>query len=331
MHKLFGWLTEAGIEPNSKTVPNYLTFIDQYEPEPVEIISFARLFYGFKSETDASLDKFGTALQKAEPSFRIGQHKHELSVLAGAELIAVIERYRNNRFGDLAALCLVCGGAQGERTGVPISELPAIAARYIEDRTSKRAQLPRAMVVDDVESSEDDELDSMKAKVGNLERELTIVGEETSMLWWLVSETSRDRKQRWKTVGSPATSIIAGKELSDLTRVIPGPVAAAAFLDRIVRLSSENSPQPVKVKEAIDGTPREWRSQYPSAPSSVVDLTPISNAIRLSLTVAQGDDWLPVFSMGTSLTADSQMQPTVLAYQTFSERLLARLAGELEQ
>jgi len=63
------------------------------------------------------------------------------------------------------------------------------------------------------------------------------------MLWWLVSEYSRDRNQSWKKVGLSATSIIAGKELADLTRIIPGPVAAAAFLDRIVRLSDSAKSQ----------------------------------------------------------------------------------------
>ena len=130
--------------------------------------------------------------------------------------------------------------------------MPDIAARYIESRTGKRASTSVGTVEEEADP-----------KIGKLERELTIVGEEANMLWWLVSEYSRDRNQSWKKVGLSATPIIAGKELADLTRIIPGPVAAAAFLDRIVRLSdSAKSPKPISIKDAIEKTPREWREQY---------------------------------------------------------------------
>jgi hypothetical protein len=194
-----------------------------------------------------------------------------------------------------------------------------IAARYIEGRTDKRAT--------DVTVSGESEVDS---KLKKLERELTIVGEETNILWWLVSEYSRDRNESWKILGLPATSIIAGKELADLTRVIPGPVAATAFLDRIVRCSdSDNSAGAIELMGAINSTPREWREQYPFESSSIVDLMPIGRGIKLSLTVAEGDDWSRVFQKGTDIVVNSKLVPRVLAYQVFLERMLSLLRGKL--
>jgi len=321
MHKLFtAWLRAAGLEPNDGTSPKHWKVISEYLPTADEIISLARFYYGFSSQGDASLDKFGTALQDADTTFSMQDHKRQMSVFAGAELIAVIERDQDARLADLAALCLVCGGAQSARADVPVPEMPKIAARYIESRTGKRASIPVGTVEEDADS-----------RIGKLERELTIVSEEANMLWWLVSEYSRDRNQSWKRVGLSATSIIAGKELADLTRVIPGPVAAAAFLDRIVRFSdSARSRKPISVKGAIEKIPREWREQYAfKAAAGVEDLAPISNAIKLSLTVSDGDDWSPVFGKGTGLEADSKMAPNVLAYQVFLERLLARQSREV--
>jgi hypothetical protein len=298
-----------------------LKVVDEYEPEPEEIISFARFFYGFGSQDDRSMDKFGTALQEADPSFLLQKRRQEMSVLAGAALIALIERDQYDQLADLAALCLVCGGAQGVRTAVPVPELPKIAARYIENRTSRRASRPAGTAEGEDES-----------KIAALERELAIVSEESNMLWWLVSEYSRDRNQSWKKVGLLAASIIAGKELADLTRVIPGPVAAAAFLDRIVRFSdSAESPKPITIKVAIDTVPREWRERYAFKPAAhLEDLAPISNGIKLSLTVSEGGDWSPVFEKGTALEASSEMLPNVLAYQMFLEGLIVRLSGEVE-
>lgn len=322
MHKLYGWLRDAGIEANVETLPQYLKVIDEYLPKPDEIISFARLFYGLGSQDDRSLDKFGTALQVADPSFLIEKHRRELAVFAGAALIALIERDQHDQLADLSALCLVCGGSQGVRVAVPVPDMPGIAARYIEARTSKRASRPIGTVEEEDDST-----------IWKLERELTLVSEETSMLWWLVSEYSRDRNESWKKVGPLAAPIIAGKELADLTRIIPGPVAATAFLDRLVRLSdSAKSPKPISIKAAIDKTPREWREQYLfKAAAHLEDLAPISNAIKLSLTVSEGDDWSPVFEKGTALETNSEILPNALAYQIFLERLMARLSEELER
>jgi GTPase-associated system-like protein len=321
MHKLYGWLRDAGIEANADTSPKHLKVIDEYVPNAQEIISFARLFYGFGAQDEGSMDTFGTALQEADPNFLPQKRRQEMSVFAGAALIALIARDQYNQLADLAALCLVCGGAQGVRTAVPVPDIPKIAARYIDDCTSKRASRPVGAV-----GAEDG------SEIADLKRELMLVSEETNMLWWLVSEYSRDRNQSWKNVGALATPIVAGKELADLTRVIPGPVAAAAFLDRIVRLSeSAKSPKPITIKLAVDKTPAEWREQYAFKPAShIEDLAPISNAIRLSLTVSDGDDWSPVFEKGTTLEAGSEMLPNALAYQVFLERLMVRLSGEVE-
>jgi hypothetical protein len=321
MHKQFtAWLRAAGLEPNDETSPKHWKVIEEYVPTTDEIISLARLFYGYSSQEDTSLDKFGMALQDADTTFSMQDHKPHFSVLAGAELIATIESHQDQKLADLAALCLVCGGAQSARSGLLVPDIPNIAARYIETRTTKR-------VSGSVGTAEE----GAEPQIQELKLELTIVAEETNMLWWLISEYSRDRNQSWKKVGLSATSIIAGKELADLTRIIPGPVAAAAFLNRIVRLSdSAKSAEAVSVKDAIEKVPSEWRQQYGfNAAAGIEDLAPISNAVKLSLTVAEGDDWSPVFEKGTGMEADSEMLPNALAYQVFLERLLARFSLEI--
>lgn len=319
MHEYFSdWHRDMGLEPNDETSPKHWKVISEYLPTAGEIISFARFFYGFDGQ-GVSLDKFGTALQDAETRFSMQQHKRNLVLFAGAELISVIERAVDDQLADLAALCLVCGGVQGVRTSVPVPDIPKRAARYIESRAKNRA----------ISNAGDEGKPDFR--ISKLERELAIVGEEANMLWWLVSEHSRDQNEPWEKIKLWATSIIAGKELADLTRLIPGPVAAAAFLDRIVRRSDlAKSAKPLSVKEAIDKTPPSWRQNYElKAASGIEDLAPISKALKLSLTVSAGDDWSPAFQKGTSLEADSRMLPNALAYQVFLERLLARLSEEV--
>lgn len=321
MHTNFAdWHRAAGLEPNENS-PKHWGVINGYEPTAVEVVALARLFYGFNPD-NSSLEGLGTALQSADPSFSMKDHTRLFSVFAGAELVSLIERLREDRITVLAALSFVCGGAQGLRTLVPVPDIPKIAARYLEKRTYERGS-------GDTEATESDEDDPRLSK---LENELSIVGEETNILWWLVSEYSRDRDQRWTSVGLPATSIIAGKELADLTRVIPGPSAAPAFLDRIIRLAANNGQglEAIEVKTSIGNIPREWREQYVFGPAILEELAPISRAIKLSLVVSDGDEWSPVFEKGTSIASNSTLAPNALAYQVFLERMLARVWKEVE-
>jgi hypothetical protein len=313
------WHREANIEPNDETSPKHWKVIEEYTPEAKEIISLARFFYGFHDPDTISLNGFGTALQDADTKFSMQRDTLLLSVLSGAELIDVIEQHDDQQLSILAALCLLCGAAQGARKSIPVPSMVKTSARYIENVASKRAS--NAIV------SEEPENDS---KLRKLESELNIVAEETNILWWLISEYSRDRAVSWKTLKLQAASIIAGKELADLTRVIPGPVAATAFLDRIMRFSdSRNSKKNIKVMHAIESTPLEWRKHYPLEHTDLVDLMPIGQGLKLSLTIADGDDWSGVFQKGTVIEANSEMKPMVLAYQVFLERMLASLGEEI--
>jgi hypothetical protein len=319
LENFYNWHRDVGLEPNDVTSPKLRKVISEYTPTPTEIISLARFFYGSDSQ-EALLENFGKALQEIDTSFSMHHHKQYFVLFAGAELVSVIERDLDEHLADLAALCLVCGAVQGARAAVPVPEMPEIGARHIESRTKNRAVVPA-----------DQGGEKAELRIVKLERELAIVGEEANMLWWLVSEYSRDRKEPWKKVGALATSIIAGKELADLTRVIPGPVAAAAFLDRIIGLSnSSKSVKPFVIKEAVEKTPRAWRESLQlKGDAAIQDLMPVSKALKLSLSVNEGADWSPVFQKGTALETDSRLPANVLAYQVFLEELLARLSEEV--
>lgn len=319
LENFYDWHRDMGLEPNDETSPKHRKLISEYTPTAKEIISLARFFYGFDSQ-GAPLETFGKALQDTDTSFSMQRDKQYFVLFAGAELVSVIQRDLDRQLADFAALCLVCGAVQGVRTGVPVPGMTEIAARHIENRARNRA----AISAEQGEEKADD-------RIVKLEREMAIVSEESNMLWWLVSEYSRDCNEPWKKVGALAASIIAGKELADLTRVIPGPVAAAAFLDRIVRFSdSSKSTKPISLKEAAESTPRSWRetNRFEAGPG-VEDLAPVNKALKLSLMVSDGEDWSPVFQQGTALEIDAKLLPNVLAYQVFLERLLARLSCEV--
>jgi hypothetical protein len=315
------WHKVAGMEPNPEALLKQGAAIAEYRPIPAQIVMLTRLFYGFLKQDDPFLEDFRHIFQAQDPTFPMRDNMQQMAVLAGAALIEIIKHGGDERLADLAALCMVSAAAQGLRAAPFVPEMPEIAARYLEGRTSKRVS---------VEADKDGK--GSEFELNELRSRLAVVSEETNMLWWLVSESSRDLKRTWIKLGLPATAIVAGKELADLTQVIPGPVAALAFLDKIVRISnSGKSPKNVKIKDAIEKTPREWREQnVPEPYGGLKDLQPITNGIKLSLTVAEGGEWSAVFEKGTAIKDASQILPSALAYQFFLERMASVQLEEIE-
>ena len=159
-----------------------------------------------------------------------------------------------------------------------------------------------------------------------MQAELGIVAEETNILWWLFSEHSRDELKRWADYSVPAAALMAGKELADLTRVLPGPPAASAFLDRVIRCANRKPPASISVVDAINGVALDWRQKYTetSIPPELEDIMPISFGIKASTATPENDTWLPGFLRTTGLRQESKLAPELLSLQVFLERLLRR-------
>ncbi len=329
MHKDFAeWYRSAGIEPNGETLPKRWAAIEEYEVGPGEVVSLTQLFYQVGEPSEEFIAAFRAPFQKADAAFPMRGNDRELVVLAGAKLVDAIERAPRD-VADLAALSLICAAAQNLRPNPAVAEIPEVAARYLSKRATSRA-LP------DKESSGRELVealinvgtpyDLLAAEFQKLQLELPIVAEETNMLWWLVSEHSRDLNQPWRKLPVSAVCLVAGKELADLTRVIPGPIAATAFLDRVIRSGRTECPTAVLISDAVNETPVEWRQEYEkkSYPSELEDIVPISHGIKLSLSAPDKDTWLPMFAKATGISIDSKSAPHTLAYQMFLETLVCR-------
>ncbi len=335
MHKDFAeWYRAAGIPPKGDILPKRWAGIETYEPGHNEIVSLTRLFYRLGKPTEEFENTFRSAFQTADPAFQMRDNDQELLVLAGAELIDIIER-SPIELADLAALSLVCAAAQNLRGAAAIPDIPEIAARYLSKRAIERARKgqgdgdsassSRTALFDGLTAA-GAPLNGLPAELERLHRELAVVSEESNMLWWLFSEHSHDLKQPWAKSTVPAVALVAGKELAELTRVLPGPIAATAFLDRVIRFAKAKPPSTILVVEAINDVTVEWRRTYAgqNCPVELENLVPISYGVKISLTAPENDAWLIPFKSGTGISADSTIVPHILAYQMFLEGLLSR-------
>lgn len=338
MHKDFAeWYRSAGIEPDGEILPKRWGAINELSHNRDTVVSLTSLFYRLGKPSQDFLSEFVGEFQKTDPAFRTRDNDHELCVLAGATLIDVIESCESD-LADMAALSLVCAAASNARPCPPVREIPEIAARYLGVRSASRAsdntkqfEMKSHRELFDALTAAGKPHDMLAKQLEHWMSQFAIVTEESNILWWLFSEYSRDEEQQWSKYSVPAVALMAGKELADLTRLIPGPSASIAFLDRVLRSARSKCPSLIEVKDAINDAPLSWRERYAAnAPSELYNLAPFSYAVGLSVGTPDSNVWLPAFSQKSGIAPNAKMPPRLFAYQVYRECLLSRLWTDLK-
>ncbi len=150
--------------------------------------------------------------------------------------------------------------------------------------------------------------------------------EETNILWWLFGEHSRDQLLHMSEVGFPGACLVVGKELADLTVILPGPRGAIAFLDKMLRTAKATLPESTKLLDAVNDASKEWRSEWISSFNFQVveDLCPVHLATARSVDMTGKSSWVAAFESATGLKARKPITPLNLSQQTYEESLLIR-------
>lgn len=149
----------------------------------------------------------------------------------------------------------------------------------------------------------------------------TALHEENNILWWLFGEASNELRCPLADLPISARCLVAGRELADLTQVIPGPRATLAFLDRALRVGLVPVPKEVAMADAVAALNPDWReSAVAKIPAQVLELCPIHQALREGAGRAHA----------TAATFPPTWAPLELAHQMYGEQLLARLFRWIE-
>jgi hypothetical protein len=160
-------------------------------------------------------------------------------------------------------------------------------------------------------------------------RRLQLHREEVNVLWWLFAEHSRDLGQRMASLPLPAACLVTGKELADLIEVLPGPLAAAGVLDRMLRAVERELRPTTTLHEAVNSAPREWRAGWLASADCerVEDLCPVLCSVRRSLETSGPDDWVPPVKTVTGVDLLGGVTPLDLAVQAYEEKLFVGALG----
>jgi hypothetical protein len=150
--------------------------------------------------------------------------------------------------------------------------------------------------------------------------------EELNILWWLYGESSRDLELPTANLSVDTFTLPAGKELADLTTLLPGILSADAMLRRALRGTGGALDAPVGLHALVDAPGSDWCRATVEAtdapPTSLGTLAPLHLALRRS--VSDGHGWLPAFLGALGLADEPHLLPVAAAHQIYTERLLGR-------
>jgi len=336
MHDYFGeWYRTAGIPPESVPLAERWKAVEAFSPNYEEVALSVQLFFQLTLSDSSFPETFRKRLHNSDVTLPMGDNDIELIVLAGANLIDLIERGKQ-QFADFAALCLVCAAAQNLRQNPLVPDIPELAVKYLKNRSENRdkpvKESPEGKLFDALTAVGVPHSD-LAGEFRKLQLGFPLVDEETNMLWWLVGETSRDLDKRWSKCEVGAVCSIGAAELAGLTKVLPGPVAARAFLDRAVRSERKKVPDSISIAEVVTETPKEWREKNHknAVANELTGLLPLHQAMTLSVQANDDDAWRSVFKNSTKIPATAKGSPDAVAYQMYLEHLTVRTFAEIDE
>jgi len=362
VHRDFAdWYRRVAIEPKGETLEKRWQAIEAFVEslDAADALELVRLFYARPSRDSGFIEKYRTTFKDTDPTFPMRDNDPELGVLAGVTLVHLLEKDAAE-LADVAALGMVCAACRGLRQDVPVPEIGDRARRYLLKRSSslRASREVPAVTIPELELAEI--LDSLKKScqgnnltvlaepiippfeelqlairqlatsaekaVNHLTKLQQLWQEESDILWWLFGEYSRDLNRRMADLELPGVCLVAAKELADLTVVLPGPLAAKAFLDKVLRTVKRKLPNSTTLHEAVNAPTREWRSSWIRQDDigPVEDLCPVLLAVRKSLETDGLDDWVPAFEKAAGIKVRQSIPPLDLAYQAYEENLLVR-------
>ena len=121
---------------------------------------------------------------------------------------------------------------------------------------------------------------------GRLEQfpEWNAAQEELNILWWLYGESSRDLGTPAADLNLEVFSLVAGKELADLTTLLPGILSAEAMVRRALRATRGALETAIGLNAMVDALPADWRRATVDAadapPVTLGPMAPLQLALR---------------------------------------------------
>ncbi len=361
MHADFAdWHRVVSIEPQADELQKRWEAIEAFSKasKPIDLPELTRLFYGLAHRDDGFLGRFRSAFKAKDETFRMKDNDAELRVLAGACLVDHF-KYENNGWGAAAALALTSASCLGFRSA-PVVEIVQLAEKTLSvqsaalrsnkfpgtppqlDLSQDLQELKTAIAANTVPGLSDP-LIGIAQKLAqavcalntwsvNVSRQQALRAEESDVLWWLHGGHSRDPISAFSDLKPPSACLVSAKDLADLTRQLPGPFAADAFLGSVLKAAQPALNGKVSIADGVGACSPEYLVRFLAGIeiAALGDLCPMHYAVRVYLDAERKKSWLSVFANTAGFKATEKTGALDLAVQVYRERLFFRAMRNLE-
>ena len=154
----------------------------------------------------------------------------------------------------------------------------------------------------------------------------TVLGEECSMLWWIFGAHSRDLEKPFTSLPPDSLSLFFGKDLADLTRIIPGAQSIPALMHKAFTQADVDAAEEIELKTIVDHAPWEWRSRWIKE-TDVGDLRGIAQclpAVAASIEVGKEGNWQEIVKRRDGVHPEARLTKLDWARLCHCECLLLR-------
>jgi hypothetical protein len=325
------------------------------EAKAANIIELVRMQFGRPPSTEG-LTEFSSAFHAADASFSVHENEREVAVLASCLLDALVAK--GTPMAVLAILTMSAGGlrkplVRGDLVSVAERRLtqlaidartqPAVEVGNIKNPTKSKTAAEAAALESSGDWAKTAELfskisdegyaavkalaDQVSSVVRPLAQRNADLREEVDMLWWLFGGWSNCFDLPFSEFNPGSVAVLAGIDLSDLSRTLIGPAAAPALLQKSLLLAKKSKAAKTSLASVVDGLGRDMipKLEISASVGTARDLTPVFTAFHNSQQIGPGAEWHAAFMRTTGLEASVEFSLLDLAKQTYWERML--LAG----
>tara|TARA_R110001599_G_scaffold163952_1_gene353321 strand:+ start:4626 stop:5702 length:1077 start_codon:yes stop_codon:yes gene_type:complete len=357
MHPEFpSWYSHVDLENNSDKRQARWNAIETYleDEDGVDVEMLLKLAHTFRQKPNQDqLTAFRQYFRDHDETFPSSGNEKELQLLAGS-CLAVLANDDDYRKSPEAALAIITADFSGAREiELPINLIEianeSIISQGIKDR--RRSNFSKSTVslntislktiaesvvnnwtqVSQAFSSTESIINEnllpqiqkkINADIGNAKKLIEIQDEELQMLWWVVGEYSHSADCPFDKLEPNSKALILAAELSDATKLIPGPAAIKALLSRAGLIKQKKK---IKLTSAINSAPEAWLSSQLEGKKISPLTTPIHFAIERQLETGAGDSWVAGWSASTSIDKEFSLATLDLGMLYYRESLLASL------
>lgn len=349
MHKHFAdWYRAAHIEPKADDLEKRWMAVETLikKPNHEKTLDWIRLFLGKTTRNKDFAALFSQAFKDKDAAFPMRDNQLELRVLAGTTVIYFLEK-KATELTDTVALAAVCYCCSDLSPAPLFPDVINAAKDYLLKEALRVRSVDQEMLKGldvSVEEALNPAIEAIKSGnfaniaatfskpfnqlvtvTSNLASAVETFQEELDILWWIMGEHSRDLNRKMGDIALSSACLITGKELADVTRILPGPVGAPAFLDKMLGSGRTAPLLPVTIKDAVSSSPRDWRTHFVEGfDPRVEDFCSIHIAVQKSLEANRENDWLSSFKVSSQVNPKKKCNALKLAMQVYYERLLSR-------